>query len=103
MIPASPAQRTFCRCIWSASKSTRSKRTMEAAVLVIGVGNEYRSDDGVGLAVLRVLKAAGLPQTCFIESNGDAMGLLEAWAAATNVILIDAVASGAAPGTIHRL
>ncbi len=76
---------------------------MEATVLVIGVGNEYRSDDAVGLAALQLLKAAALPQTDFMESDGDAMVLLEIWATATNVIIIDAVASGAAPGTIHRL
>src|SRR5207302_5635970 len=49
----------------------------------------------------QLLKA--VPQTHCIESNGDAIGLLEAWAAAPSVILIDAVTSGAAPGTIHRL
>ena len=81
----------------------QEEQAMDSTILVISVGNEYRGDDGVGPAVLRLLKEAELPQTSFKESIDDAMVLLEAWAAATNVILIDAVASGAAPGTIYRL
>jgi hydrogenase maturation protease len=78
------------------------EKCMAAPILVIGVGNEYRSDDGVGLAVIRALKAKGLPDTLLMESNGDGAALMEAWATAPKVILIDAVYSHAKPGTIHR-
>jgi hydrogenase maturation protease len=37
------------------------------------------------------------------EESGEGASLMEAWAAAQQVIIIDATASGAAPGTIHRL
>lgn len=68
---------------------------------VIGIGNEFRQDDGVGLAVARRLacRAAGLIDV--IEHDGEGTSLLHAWEGAHVVILIDAVRSGSAPGTIH--
>jgi len=75
---------------------------MSSPILLIGVGNEYRSDDGVGLVVVRALQARGLPDTSCIESNGDGVALMEAWTTASRVILIDAVSSGAEPGRIHH-
>jgi hydrogenase maturation protease len=75
---------------------------MSPPILVIGIGNEYRSDDGAGLVVARGLRAKNLPGMLIIESSGDGAALMEAWKAAASVILIDAAASGKAPGTIHR-
>ncbi len=75
---------------------------MPAPILVIGIGNEYRSDDGVGLVVARELRAKNLPGMLVTESSGDGATLMEVWEAASAVILIDAASSGAAPGTIYR-
>lgn len=75
---------------------------MEAPVLVIGVGNEYRGDDKAGLAVVRTLQARQIENVRLMESDGDCTVLLEAWKGADKVILIDAASSGARPGTIHR-
>jgi hydrogenase maturation protease len=75
---------------------------MSSPILLIGIGNPYRSDDGVGLVVLRELQAKGFPDTSCIESNGDGVALMEAWTTASRVILIDAVSSGVKPGTLHR-
>jgi len=71
-------------------------------VLVIGVGNDYRSDDSVGLAVIRALKTQKLPDTLCLESDGDGISLMETWSNANKVILIDAISSSAQPGTIYR-
>ncbi len=38
-----------------------------------------------------------------IEQNGEGTALVALWEGARTVILIDAVQSGAAPGSIHRL
>ncbi len=77
--------------------------TQTERILVIGIGNEFRRDDGVGIAVARQLKKI-LPETVkVIEQNGEASALMEAWKGAEFVIVIDAVSSGAKPGTIHRL
>lgn len=75
---------------------------MSIPFVLIGVGNEYRSDDGVGLIALRELRNKGFPYTRYIESDGDGADLVEAWINAETVILIDAISSGAAPGTIYR-
>lgn len=75
---------------------------MSQPILVIGIGNEYRSDDAAGLLACRLLKAEGLQDTLIIESNGDGVALMEAWETARKVFLIDAVSSGAKAGTIHR-
>lgn len=71
--------------------------------MVIGVGNAYRSDDGVGLVVARRLRGE-LPSTvAVLEREGEPTSLLEAWEGAETVWLVDAVSSAAAPGTVQRL
>lgn len=74
------------------------------AAEVIGVGNEYRGDDGVGPAVVRRLLDWGLPPGfCVRSHNGEAMSLLASWEDSDTIIVIDAVDYGALPGTIVRL
>ncbi len=75
---------------------------MVSPVLVIGIGNEYRSDDAVGLIVVRSLKAERLPATVCLENDGDGTSLMETWKDAGKVILIDVTSSQAPPGTIYR-
>jgi hydrogenase maturation protease len=72
-------------------------------VLIIGIGNEYRSDDAVGLVVARALQARKLPHVSILEATGEGTALLEAWKGAEHVILVDAVTSHAPAGTIHQL
>jgi hydrogenase maturation protease len=71
--------------------------------LIIGVGNEIRSDDAVGLWVSRALKGKNLPHAMVREARGEGVALMEMWKEADTLILIDAVSSGARPGTIYRL
>jgi hydrogenase maturation protease len=70
---------------------------------VIGLGNEFRQDDGVGLSVARRLASGVAGSIDVIEHDGDGVSLLDAWEGARVVVLVDAVRSGAAPGTIHCL
>jgi hydrogenase maturation protease len=70
--------------------------------LVIGIGNEYRHDDAVGLIIARYLQERALDHCKVLEQNGEGAALMEEWKNAEAVILIDAVHSGAAPGTIYR-
>ncbi|MGE5140454.1 MAG: hydrogenase maturation protease [Rudaea sp.] len=72
-------------------------------LLIIGIGNQERCDDGVGLVVARNLAAKNLPNLTVIEARGDISALTDVWKGAKNVILIDAVCSGQEPGTVHRL
>jgi hydrogenase maturation protease len=71
-------------------------------VLVIGVGNEIRGDDAVGLHVCRVLKRR-LPHQCnVVENSGDGVHLMELWKSSQATILVDAVRSGTEPGQVHK-
>jgi hydrogenase maturation protease len=72
-------------------------------LLVIGVGNAWRSDDGAGLAVVRALRQSRLKGVEVLEREGEPTGLVDAWEGAEAVWLVDAVVTGAAPGTVHRL
>jgi hydrogenase maturation protease len=73
-------------------------------VLVIGVGNERRGDDGAGLETARRLReGARLAEIDVREAQGEAIELLDAWQDRDAVVLVDAMRSGAAPGTIRRL
>ncbi len=70
--------------------------------LIIGIGNEYRGDDAAGLIVARRLKERLADSVAILEQSGDGAALMEAWRGAERVIIVDAVMSGAAPGTIRR-
>jgi hydrogenase maturation protease len=67
---------------------------------VLGIGNPWRGDDAAGIEVARRLQAKGLRA---LEREGDPSSLLDAWAGESDVVLVDAVSSGAEAGTIHRL
>jgi hydrogenase maturation protease len=70
--------------------------------LIIGIGNEYRGDDAVGLIVARRLRGRLADSVTVLEQSGDGAALMGGWQGAKTVIVIDAMASGAEPGTIHR-
>jgi hydrogenase maturation protease len=72
-------------------------------ILIIGIGNEYRSDDAVGLLVARRLQAQKPSYAVILEATGEGTALMEAWKGAARVILVDAVTSEAPAGTIHQL
>jgi hydrogenase maturation protease len=70
------------------------------STVVVGIGNELRGDDAVGLHVVRAL--AGL-DAALVECEGEPVGLIDAWDGYERAILVDATASGAEPGTVRRL
>lgn len=76
---------------------------MAASVLVIGIGNDYRRDDRVGLLVARAVRARAGAHLRVLESDGDCTTLLEAWQGMETVILVDASCAGTTPGQIVRL
>ena len=75
---------------------------MKSPVLIIGIGNPDRGDDAVGVIVAQRLRQRLPAHVPILQTTGDPGFLLEAWQTAETVILIDAVHSGAPPGTIHR-
>jgi hydrogenase maturation protease len=69
---------------------------------VIGVGNDYRRDDAVGLQVARRFSEQQATGVSVIEQTGEGAALIEAWQGASAVMVIDAVHSGGKPGAIYR-
>lgn len=75
----------------------------ERKLTCIGIGNPFRSDDGVGRIVVERLRHEVPEGSRLLEETGDGAELLDAWKEYDYVILVDAVQSGAPPGTIYRL
>ena len=72
-------------------------------ILVIGIGNEFRCDDGVGIMVAREVAKLNFPDVKVIEQSGEGAALMEVWKETEMAIMIDAVSSDNMPGTVHRL
>ncbi len=72
-------------------------------VRVVGVGNPWRSDDAAGLRAVWALQGAMPAGVEVLEESGEPTGLLDAFEGTDAIWLVDAVSSGAVPGTIHRL
>ena len=64
---------------------------------IIGCGNTDRGDDSAGILVARCLAKQGLDA---LEHSGDGFALLELWHGTDDLVLVDAMVSGAAPGTV---
>ncbi len=77
-----------------------------ACAVVIGVGNEFRRDDGVGPEVLSRLRAAVPESVSLVPSDGEPAALIEAWAGADLVVVVDALRATSGqpqPGRTYRL
>lgn len=80
-----------------------------ASVLLIGIGNPLRRDDGAGLAAARRLRerlrheraAIAIDQ---VDCTGELTALLELWAGREQVLVFDAASAPAlSPGSVLRL
>jgi hydrogenase maturation protease len=75
----------------------------KGAVVVIGVGNEFRRDDGAGPAVVGRLRGRVPPGVELVITDGEPARLVEAWTGAALAIVVDAVrARPPQPGKAHR-
>ncbi|WP_349307520.1 hydrogenase maturation protease [Rhodococcus sp. IEGM 1305] len=66
-------------------------------VVVIGLGNDLRRDDGIGPIVARQVADHVAPDVCVSVSDGDPGTLLEAWTGAQLAVIVDAVVCDPAP------
>ena len=69
---------------------------------VIGIGNLLRADDGVGIHVAQRLKEKR-PDIEVVDMSTTSIELLEFIRGRDNVVVIDAIKTGAEPGTVHRI
>lgn len=73
-------------------------------VLVIGCGNLLRGDDGVGPVLVRHLWERGVPEGAKLVDGGTAgMDVAFQMRGARQVVIVDAAATGSAPGTTFRV
>lgn len=74
-------------------------------ILVLGIGNLIMADDGVGVRVVQQLQQEYCFPQCVTVMDGGTLGLdlLPALEGITNLIVVDAVETGAPPGTVVRL
>ena len=73
--------------------------------MVLGIGNTLLGDEGVGVAVIDHLAATGgvSEDVELLDGGTGSMVLLEPMREARRMILVDATADGAPPGSIQRL
>jgi hydrogenase maturation protease len=78
---------------------------MSAPTLVLGLGNVLCADDGVGVAaVARLQRRYRIPEGVAVEDGGTlGLTLLARLSGVRDLILVDAVETGDAPGTLVRL
>ncbi|MFJ9712751.1 hydrogenase maturation protease [Streptomyces sp. NPDC101234] len=77
---------------------------MNGRVVVIGVGNPLRGDDGIGPAVVEALRGRVPDDTVLAVSDGEPARLLELWRDAHTVIVVEALRTHPArPGELHTL
>ncbi len=73
-------------------------------IVVIGCGSLLRGDDAVGPILIRHLWEQGVPDAVTLVDGGTAgMDVAFKMRGAEKVIIIDASATGAEPGTIYRV
>ncbi len=76
---------------------------MGNTTLVIGIGNRYRGDDALGCWVAAEVRKQAPEGVEVVEHDGEPASLMDLWQGCACVIIVDAVVSGAEPGTIHRI
>lgn len=74
-------------------------------LLVLGLGNLLLGDDGVGLELLKRLavRLSGIPGVDLVEGGTQGLALLPFLEGRRVLLVLDAAALGAAPGTVHVL
>jgi hydrogenase maturation protease len=70
-----------------------------ADVVVVGIGNRLRGDDGAGPEIADRLRGRVGGGVIVVEHDGDPAGLLDLLSRARVAVLVDAACTGAAPGT----
>lgn len=76
---------------------------MTPRAVVIGVGNDFRSDDGVGPTVIAALRTRDLPKVALAVCDGEPTQLLDLWQGVPLAIVVDAVlCQPSSPGRVHR-
>jgi hydrogenase maturation protease len=76
-----------------------------APMMVLGVGNVLLEDEGLGVRALEVLQRRYIapPGLEWLDGGTTGMGLLDLITGCEHLLVLDAVQTGAAPGTLVRM
>jgi hydrogenase maturation protease len=81
-----------------------NERGERAEVVVIGIGNDMRGDDGLGPAAVAEMAKTGIGATIeLVALDGEATRLIDTWRDRHLAVVVDAIVGGDTPGTIHRV
>ncbi len=72
-------------------------------VLVIGLGNPDRGDDGLGARVAEMLRGRLPASVAIIARRGDMLSLIDDWKGYDALVCIDASAPMGVPGRVRRI
>ncbi len=76
---------------------------MTPNAIIIGIGNDFRRDDGVGLAVAQRIAERNLPGVRVLSGISESTAMLDAWSGASRAVVVDAVTGADSdPGRIRR-
>jgi hydrogenase maturation protease len=71
--------------------------------IVIGIGNDFRRDDGVGITVAQRIAERNLPGVRVVSGISEPAALLEVWSGAARAVVVDgATGANSTPGRIRR-
>ncbi|MFI8239263.1 hydrogenase maturation protease [Streptomyces sp. NPDC085866] len=77
---------------------------MTGRIVVIGVGNPLRGDDGAGPAVVEALRGSVPDDTVLAVSDGEPGRMLELWRGADTAVVVEALRlHESRPGALHTL
>jgi len=71
-------------------------------ICVIGVGNEQRGDDAIGLHAARLIARRQIAGMDVFEAGDDTTTLMDFWAEVDTAYVIDAIRCGHDRGCVHR-
>ncbi len=71
-------------------------------IVILGIGNLLRGDDGVGVHAVRALEKMALPPEVEVVDGGTSPELWQHFDTAGKLVVIDAMDTGDKPGSIYR-
>ena len=79
----------LCRAFLEVPSTPDMTGNDQPVMLVVGVGNRDRGDDGFGPAVVQRLRGRAPSTVRILERGGDALALIDDWDGIPSVIVIE--------------
>jgi hydrogenase maturation protease len=77
---------------------------VSAKTVILGLGNQLRRDEGIGVHVAQAMEHWDLPPGVQVIDGGtSALDVLLCLESQTRLVIVDAVVGGCEPGTVYRL